>query len=105
MRSSRRSIPAIDKKRICGWRQYLRSYESRDARRLSATRGSFARRKGGASHSHVFIACCRARGIPTRYVSGYRFTSAEQRSASHAWVDDVVECRTKLARVDVTLNR
>ena len=36
--------------------------------------------------SHVFLACCRARGIPARYVSGYILTDAKH-AASHAWVE------------------
>lgn len=36
--------------------------------------------------AHVFLACCRARGIPARYVSGYIITDA-QHAASHAWVE------------------
>jgi transglutaminase-like putative cysteine protease len=36
--------------------------------------------------SHVFLACCRARGIPARYVSGYVLTDATH-AASHAWVE------------------
>jgi transglutaminase-like putative cysteine protease len=36
--------------------------------------------------AHVFLACCRARGIPARYVSGYLLTDAHH-AASHAWVE------------------
>jgi len=36
--------------------------------------------------SHVFLACCRARGVPARYVSGYILTDAKH-AASHAWVE------------------
>ncbi|HBH39964.1 MAG TPA: transglutaminase [Curvibacter sp.] len=36
--------------------------------------------------AHVFLACCRARGIPARYVSGYLLTDASH-AASHAWVE------------------
>jgi transglutaminase-like putative cysteine protease len=36
-------------------------------------------------HAHLFIACCRAVGIPARYVSGYLFTGEQQHLASHAW--------------------
>lgn len=44
-------------------------------------------------HAHLMLACCRARGIPARYVSGYMEPgddgSATEASsgASHAWVD------------------
>jgi len=36
--------------------------------------------------AHVFLACCRARGIVARYVSGYILTDAKH-AASHAWVE------------------
>ena len=36
--------------------------------------------------AHVFLACCRARGIPARYVSGYLLTDATH-AASHAWAE------------------
>lgn len=36
--------------------------------------------------THVFLACCRARGIPARYVSGYVLTDAAH-AASHAWAE------------------
>ena len=38
-------------------------------------------------HSHVMLACCRARGIPARYVSGYMSPGGSEEAASHAWVD------------------
>ncbi len=40
-------------------------------------------------HAHVFIACCRALGIPARYVSGYVYSPghAESQVASHAWAE------------------
>jgi transglutaminase-like putative cysteine protease len=38
-------------------------------------------------YAHVLIACCRAAGVPARYVSGYRLTDANRPAASHAWVD------------------
>ena len=41
--------------------------------------------------AHIFIAACRASGLPARYVSGYLVTpasrSAEGASASHAWAE------------------
>lgn len=49
---------------------------------------AFARRKGVCQDlSHVFIACCRASGIPARYVSGYFHVEGKDEVASHAWVD------------------
>jgi len=38
-------------------------------------------------HAHIFIACCRAMGIPARYVSGYLFTADGSLCESHAWAD------------------
>ncbi|MFZ6750333.1 transglutaminase family protein [Undibacterium sp. Ren11W] len=38
-------------------------------------------------HAHLFIACCHARGIPARYVSGYIDPGNTEHAASHAWVD------------------
>ena len=38
-------------------------------------------------HAHLFIACCRAQGVPARYVSGYVDPGHEQEAASHAWAD------------------
>lgn len=38
-------------------------------------------------HAHVFIACCRAIGLPARYVSGYLFTADGSLMQTHAWAD------------------
>jgi transglutaminase-like putative cysteine protease len=38
-------------------------------------------------HAHVFIACCRAIGLPARYVSGYLFTEDGSLMQTHAWAD------------------
>lgn len=38
-------------------------------------------------HSHIFVACCRAAGVPARYVSGYFYPGDVGEVASHAWVD------------------
>jgi transglutaminase-like putative cysteine protease len=44
-------------------------------------------------HAHLFIACCRAWGIPARYVSGYLHTTVEdgRHLATHAWAEALVE--------------
>ncbi|MBI5165041.1 MAG: transglutaminase family protein [Magnetospirillum sp.] len=44
-------------------------------------------------HAHLFIACCRWAGIPSRYVSGYLHTSAAdgRHLATHAWAEALVE--------------
>ncbi|MCC8400799.1 transglutaminase family protein [Paraburkholderia sp. MMS20-SJTN17] len=38
-------------------------------------------------HAHLMLACCRARGVPARYVSGYIEPGDVPQGASHAWVD------------------
>ena len=38
-------------------------------------------------HTHVFIACCRALGVPARYVSGYVDPAGDQPATSHAWAE------------------
>jgi len=38
-------------------------------------------------HAHVFLACCRAVGVPARYVSGYVHPGDTPEAASHAWAD------------------
>jgi len=38
-------------------------------------------------HTHVFLACCRALGIPARYVSGYLYSDDSEHVASHAWAE------------------
>jgi len=44
-------------------------------------------------HSHVFIACCRALGVPARYVSGYLYSERDSalQAASHAWAEAWVD--------------
>ena len=37
--------------------------------------------------AHVLVACCRAAGVPARYVSGYFYTGETGEVASHAWAD------------------
>jgi len=38
-------------------------------------------------HAHVFAACCRELGLPSRYVSGYVYTPDREHVASHAWAE------------------
>ena len=38
-------------------------------------------------HSHVFIAMCRALGVPARYASGYLYVPDQSHLASHAWAE------------------
>jgi transglutaminase-like putative cysteine protease len=37
--------------------------------------------------AHVFLAACRARGVPSRYVSGYLLDDASDVASSHAWAE------------------
>lgn len=51
--------------------------------------------------AHVFIAACRSRRVPARYVSGYFY--APSALASHAWVDVCVDLdKRRWLSVDVT---
>lgn len=54
--------------------------------------------------AHVFVASCRALGIPARYVSGYLFTDGEH-AASHAWADAWLEDENGWLSCDVTHQR
>ena len=38
-------------------------------------------------HTHIYISCCRAIGLPARYVSGYLFTEDGSLMQTHAWAD------------------
>ncbi|HZV67319.1 MAG TPA: transglutaminase family protein [Telluria sp.] len=42
-------------------------------------------------HAHLFLACCHARGVPARYVSGYIDPESTGHAASHAWIDAWVD--------------
>ena len=42
-------------------------------------------------HAHLFLACCHARGVPARYVSGYIDPESSGQAASHAWADACAE--------------
>ncbi|HET6466172.1 MAG TPA: transglutaminase family protein [Nitrospiria bacterium] len=44
-------------------------------------------------HSHLFIACCRALGVPARYVSGYVYSDPDHHPevAMHAWAEAWVD--------------
>jgi transglutaminase-like putative cysteine protease len=54
-------------------------------------------------HAHVFIAACRANGVPARYVSGYFYAPDEADLASHAWVDVCVDApQHRWLSIDVT---
>ena len=69
---------------VCGHIEYTKG--ATDVSESAAQ--AFARRKGVCQdQTHVFIACCRANGIPARYVSGYFHIGRDNEVASHAWVD------------------
>lgn len=51
--------------------------------------------------AHVFIAACRALGVPARYVSGYLLTDAEH-AASHAWADAWLDGEDAWLSCDIT---
>jgi transglutaminase-like putative cysteine protease len=55
-------------------------------------------------HAHLFLACCHARGIPARYVSGYIDPEDTGHAASHAWVDAWAEDKDYVGwiSIDVT---
>ena len=54
-------------------------------------------------HAHVYIAACRAHGVPARYVSGYFHAPGADHLASHAWVDVCVDVPAhRWLSVDVT---
>lgn len=49
---------------------------------------AFARRSGVCQdHTHIFLACARAIGVPARYVSGYVHVEGRSHIASHAWAE------------------
>ena len=55
--------------------------------------------------AHVFISCCRAAGIPVRYVSGYLYSGDGRNggtAASHAWVDTWIPESKAWLGIDVT---
>jgi transglutaminase-like putative cysteine protease len=55
-------------------------------------------------HAHLFLACCRALGVPARYVSGYVHPGDIPEAASHAWVDVWIDNHGWVS-VDVTHRR
>ncbi len=69
---------------ICGAVQYesgITEVTSTAAQALAIGRGVCQ------DHAHLFIACCRAAGVPARYVSGYVHPGDTPEAASHAWAD------------------
>lgn len=79
-------------------REALKEFSAAILERMPYTRGAttvtttaaeaFLLGKGVCQdHTHVFLACARALGLPARYVSGYLLTDAEGHLASHAWAE------------------
>lgn len=52
--------------------------------------------------AHAFVACCRAMGIPARYVSGYFYTGDAGVVASHAWADAWIGSEAGWVSIDLT---
>jgi transglutaminase-like putative cysteine protease len=53
--------------------------------------------------AHVFIAACRAHGVPARYVSGYFYAADAPELASHAWADVCVDPQAgRWLSIDIT---
>ncbi|HLO77632.1 MAG TPA: transglutaminase family protein [Magnetospirillum sp.] len=70
------------------------AYEAGNTQVHTTAAQVLARRSGVCQdHAHLFIACCRAWGIPARYVSGYLHTTAEdgRHLATHAWAEALVD--------------
>jgi transglutaminase-like putative cysteine protease len=62
---------------------------TKDVTEVSFNAGqSFAAKAGVCQdHAHVYSTCCRAMGVPARYVSGYVYTPELEEVASHAWAE------------------
>lgn len=68
----------------------------------STAREALAQGRGVCQdHAHLFIAVCRARGLPARYVSGYVHPGDAPHAASHAWADVYLEAEGWIS-IDVT---
>jgi transglutaminase-like putative cysteine protease len=52
--------------------------------------------------AHVLVACCRAAGVPARYVSGYFHGGDHGEVASHAWADVWLGALQGWVSLDVT---
>ncbi len=64
------------------------TYQSGTTEVTSTAREALALGRGVCQdHAHLYIAACRARGLPARYVSGYALPTDTSRMASHAWAD------------------
>ncbi|WP_445115745.1 transglutaminase family protein [Acinetobacter sp. WZC-1] len=87
----RQHVPNISLQNLRGLSAAILShmpYSSESTLVTYSARESFAERQGVCQdHSHVFIAMCRALGVPARYVSGYLHVPDTPHLASHAWAE------------------
>lgn len=64
------------------------SYETGTTEVTSTAREALALGRGVCQdHAHLYVAACRVRGLPARYVSGYVHPGDAPHAASHAWAD------------------
>ncbi len=83
---------------LAGLHALMNEIHTRVAYELGATHAhttaaeAFADGRGVCQdHAHIFIAACRAAGVPARYVTGYLVTGQGASStASHAWAEALV---------------
>ncbi|HEX8552814.1 MAG TPA: transglutaminase family protein [Abditibacteriaceae bacterium] len=87
------SLACFQKLNAAIWEEFLYSPDATD---VHTKIGEVFEAKAGVCQdfAHIFIAVCRAAGIPARYVSGYLVTrrsrSAAGSPASHAWCEALV---------------
>src|SRR6202020_521270 len=53
----------------------------------SAIEAFALRRARARDFAHIFIACARWRGIPARFVSGYRLVDGSAEAGAHEWAE------------------
>lgn len=72
---------------LCGWVHDTITY-TQGVTDVTATASQVLAHKQGVCQdmTHVFLALCRCKGVPARYVSGYLLTDASH-AASHAWAE------------------
>ena len=91
LRSFRREQPPTLTTLTRLMRQLLLAVPLGDAPHGQSSEAAFAAGRGlSADHAHLFVACCRALGVPARYVSGYLFgatTAASAHAWAEAWID------------------
>ena len=104
--SERQRAAARPALRPCGRRAATREYQKGATGVEDAASAALARGEGVCQdQAHVFISCCRAAGIPARYVSGYLYSGngdSGGTAASHAWVDAWIPESKAWLGIDVT---